>query len=190
MDDVINVNLTTLLNKWTGGDQSVENKLIRELYPLIHTIAQKQLSGHHHSNMETTELVHEAFIKLQKQNAIEWKNRNQFFAISAQIIRRILIDQFRAMKSKKRGELKQNLTIDHLSSIITGEADINFDLLEFDKLLEKLEAFDPQAAKIVELRFFAGLTQKEVAETLDISVSMVNSNWQFARSWLLNQLDH
>lgn len=188
MENAINANLTTLLNKWTGGDQSIEDRLIRELYPLIHSIAQKQLSGHHYNNMETTELVHEAFIKLQKQNAIEWKNRNQFFAISAQIIRRILIDQFRAMKSKKRGELKQNLTIDHLSSIITGEADINFDLLEFDKLLLKLETFDQQAAKIVELKFFAGLTQKEIAETCDMSVSQVNSNWQFARSWLLNQL--
>ena len=138
--------------------------------------------------METTDVVQEAFIKLQNQKSINWKNRNQFFAISAKIIRRILIDEYRALKSKKRGELQRNLTIDRLSSLIIGEVDINFDLLEFDKLLKKLDAMDKEAAKIVELRFFTGLTQQETAEVCDTTISVVNTNWNFARSWLLNQL--
>ena len=156
---------------------------------MIHVIAQKQINGNYFNNaLETTDVVHEAFIKLQNQKSINWKNRNQFFAISAKIIRRILIDEYRALKSKKRGELQKNLTIDRLSSLIIGEIDINFDLLEFDKLLKKLNTLDKEAAKIVELRFFTGLTQKETAEVCDISISMVNTNWNFARSWLLNQL--
>ncbi|MBL4772404.1 MAG: sigma-70 family RNA polymerase sigma factor [Alcanivoracaceae bacterium] len=178
-----------MLNKWTSGDKSVEQKLIKELYPMIHVIAQKQINGNHFNNaMETTDVVQEAFIKLQNQNAIHWKNRNQFFAISAKIIRRLLIDELRANKSKKRGELQKNLTIDRISSIIVGEIDINFDLLEFDKLLKKLNDMDKVAAKVVELRFFTGLTQKETAEVCEMSIAMVNSNWNFARSWLLNQL--
>ena len=97
-----------LLNKWTSGDKSVEQKLIKELYPMIHVIAQKQINGNYFNNaLETTDVVHEAFIKLQNQKSINWKNRNQFFAISAKIIRRILIDEYRALKSKKRGELQK-----------------------------------------------------------------------------------
>jgi len=156
---------------------------------MIHVVAQKQLNIHDHSNaFETTEIVHEAFIKLQNQNAIEWKNRNQFFAISAQIIRRILIDDYRAKRSQKRGEGQNNITIDRISSLIVGEIDIDFDLLEFDSLLNKLQSLDKEAAKVVELRFFGGLTQEETAQACDITLAAVVSNWHFARSWLLNQL--
>jgi RNA polymerase sigma factor (TIGR02999 family) len=189
MSNEINNNLTVLLNRWTNGDKSIETSLINEIYPMLHEITQKQLNRHSYNHtFETTDVVHEAFIKLKNQNAIDWKNRNQFFAISAQIIRRLLIDDYRSKKSKKRGKMLDKLTIDGLSSIIIGEIDIDFDLLEFDNLLTKLGQLDKQAAKVVELRFYVGLTNEETAEICDVTLSNVKSNWNFARSWLLNQL--
>ena len=178
-----------MLNQWTNGDKSIESQLIAELYPMIQDIAQQQLRKHkQQSNYETVDVVQEAFIKLQKQNRIEWKNRSQFLAVSTQIIRRLLIDDYRAKNSQKRGNNAVQLTIDRLSSLIVGEVDVDFDLLEFDKLLQKLEKLDPEAAKIVELRFYGGFTQQEIAKTCQINLATVNSNWSFARSWLLTQL--
>jgi RNA polymerase sigma factor (TIGR02999 family) len=163
--------------------------LLNEIYPIIRIIAKKQLNKHHYNQIaETTEVVHEAFIKLQNQSAITWKNRNQFFAISTQIIRRLLIDQYRAKNSQKRGEMQNNVTLDKVTSLIVGEMDIDFNLLEFDGLLNRLASLDKEAAQIVELRFYGGLTQKEIADVCNISKSAVTSNWNFARSWLLNQL--
>ena len=138
--------------------------------------------------METTELVHEAFLKLEKQHSINWQNRNQFYAITAQIIRRLLIDECRAQNSQKRGGVNIDLTIDRLSSIILGEIDVDFDLLEFDTLLKNLESLDQEAAKVVELKFFTGLTNEETSQVCNISITEVANNWKFARSWLLNQL--
>ena len=185
----IDTNLTILLNRWTSGDKSIENELIQYIYPLIHLAAKKQLNiNSDHNTLEATEVVHEAFINLQNQNKIIWKNRNQFLAISTQIIRRIIIDDYRAKNSQKRGGGEQNLTIDRLSSIIVGEIDISFDLLEFDNLLTSLQSIDEEAAKVVELRFYGGLTKEETAQVCGISISNVSRNWSFARSWLLNQL--
>jgi RNA polymerase sigma factor (TIGR02999 family) len=156
---------------------------------MIHVIAKKQLRKQHNVNVfETTDVVHEAFLKLQNQNSIKWKNRDQFFAITTQIIRRILIDDYRAKTAKKRGGLPNNITIDKLSSLIIGDIDISFDLIEFDSLLKKLNKIDNIAAKVVELRFFGGLTQEETAQVCNLTVSEVAINWKFARSWLLNQL--
>ena len=156
---------------------------------MIHLVAHKQLNKYDKINaFDTTEIVHETFIKLQNQNSIKWKNRNQFLGISAKIIRRILIDDYRAKNSQKRGGGNQFLTIDRLSSIIIGEIDVDFDLLEFDKLLTKLQEMDQEAAKIVELRFYGGLTQEEIAIACGMTINVVNNNWKFARSWLLNQL--
>lgn len=163
--------------------------MINELYPLIQIIAQKQLNIQSYQyTFDATELVHEAFFKLQKQKSIDWKNRNQFFAITAQIIRRLLIDNYRSKQSKKRAQMQQHLTIDRMSSVIIGDIDIDFDLLEFDILLTKLETRDKLAAKVVELKFYGGLTYEEISEVCDMSLSSVKANWNFARSWLLNQL--
>ncbi len=162
--------------------------MINEIYPFIHSIANNQLNKYPQIDLDTTDIVHEAFIKLQNQNLINWKNRNQFYAISAQIIRRLLIDNLRTKNSQKRGELQVNITIDKISSLIVGEVDVNFDLIEFDNLLTKLNTLDSQAAKIVELRFFSGLTQKETAEVCNLTLSTVVTNWNFARSWFLSQL--
>lgn len=179
--------LTSILNNWSGGNSEIEQELINKIYPQIYAIAQAQLRRNKDS-MEATEVVNEAFIELKKRNRIEWKNREQFFAISAQIIRRFLIDDYRKQISEKRGAQYNCVTIDKISSHISGDTDIEFNLIEFDKLLTKLESIDQLAARIVKLKFFTGLTTNEVSELLEMSVPTINYNWKFARSWLLNQL--
>jgi len=182
--------LTVLLNEWSAGNKTVESQLIENLYPFLHDIAHKQLIRHKSQSFQTTEVVNEAFIKLQKQNIIKWKNRSQFFAICAQIIKRLLIDNYRLRQSQKRGGGQSNLTLDRVATFIEGESDVDFNMLEFDGLLNKLKDFDELAYKVVELRFFAGLTVEEIADVCVISIASVTKSWQFSRSWLLSQLSH
>ncbi len=181
-------NLTVLINKWANGDHSIEPDLMAILYPTIHKIARNQLNKHHNRYFETTEVVSEAFIKLDQQKIIQWKNRDQFFAIITKIIRRLLIDEFRAQTSKKRGGIQVNKTLNHLSSSLVGHADVDFNLIEFDKLLNELSQHDEKAAQVVELKFFGGFTQAEISKVCNMSITEVINNWQFARSWLLSQL--
>ena len=187
-----NAEITILLNQWSAGDKSTETLLLEEIYPMIQKIARNQLyKDNRKSAYETLDLANEAFIKLQQQNKIQWKNRNQFLAVSTQIIRRILIDDYRARNSQKRSQGVQsqnNVTLDRISSLIVGEKDVEIDLIEFDKLLDKLEQLDAQAAQIVQYRFFAGMTQEEIVKVMNLELKQVVAEWKFARSWLLNQL--
>lgn len=179
--------LTLMLNKWSRGDTSIEEKLINRIYPHIYSVAEAQLRKYK-EDLDVPEVISEAFLQLKNKNEINWQNRNQFLAISSQIIRRFLIDYFRKRNSQKRGQNQLQLTLDKMSSLISGEPDVNFDLLQFDDLLKRLGAIDSLAAKVVELKFFVGLTSNEISDICEISVPSVNYNWKFARSWLLNQL--
>ena len=184
-------NITQLLNQWVAGNSLIETELINAVYPLLRAVAHKQLNKVKDSSMNTTLIVNELYLKLRQQNRIKLNDKNHFLALSARLIRQIIVDNIRSNKALKRGLLYQQVTLyEHelnaASSIKNNE--MNVDWLTLNKLLNELESIDPESVKLIELRFFAGLNLQEIAEVCNTSVSSVSRNWRFARSWLLNKL--
>ncbi len=176
------------LNQWSNGDESVENKLIQALYPHIHKMAHYQLKTDSASALQTTEIVSEAFIKLNDQKSVKWENKTHFLAITAKVIRAVIIDHYRAEYSQKRGGHEQHLTLERIKEFIEEPSTQDMNWLELDQLLSELNTIDPEAAQVVEYKIFGGMTIPEMAETLGVSESSVSRNWQFAKSWMLVQL--
>ena len=135
--------------------------------------------------LQATALVHEAYVRLVKQEDVEWQNRAHFFAVAAQAIRRILVDHARSHERVKRGGDRQRMRLDE-DIAATGDRDL--DLLAIDEALERLTQLYPRQAQIVELRFFGGLSLKEVAEVLKVSPRTVDGDWSMARAWLRREL--
>jgi len=176
------------LDQWSNGDASVENKLIKALYPHIHTMAHFQLKSGSANAMQTTEIVNEAFIKLNDQKTVKWENKTHFLAITAKVIRAVIIDHYRAEYSQKRGGHEQHLTLERIEDFIKEPTTHDMNWLELDKLLSELNQIDSEAAQVVEYKVFGGMTIPEMAEALRVSESTVSRNWQFAKSWMLIQL--
>jgi len=168
-----------------GGKDSraALDSLLPIVYDELRRLAASFLKREYAVSLQTTELVHEAYFKLTNQRAVDWENRGQFFAIAAQAMRRLLIDEARQRKSLKRGAEKISLED---APTIPVEDDQN--LLELDRALSELEEFDEQQCRIVELRYFAGLTIDETAEVLRISPSTVKREWEIARTWLYQRM--
>lgn len=182
--------ITVLINQWIQGDKSIENDLIGHLYPLLRDVAHKQLRKSNVNNLDTTMIVNELYLKLQKQNSIHLNNKNHFLALSSQLVRQIIIDIIRSNNAAKRGALYQHLTfndkLDELDAINNEEMTI--DWLTLDHLLTELSKVDPDSVTLIELRFFGGLSMKEIADIKGVSLSTVSNNWKFAKTWLLSQL--
>lgn len=177
-----------LLTQWSNGDVAVENKLIKSLYPHIHQIAHFQLKSDAANAMQTTEIVNEAFIKLNDQKAVYWESKTHFLAIAAKVIRAVIIDHYRAEYSQKRGGDENQLTLDRVREFIEEPTTQDMNWLELDQLLSELNQIDPEAAQVVEYKVFGGMTIPEMAESMGVSESTVSRNWQFAKSWMLLQL--
>src|SRR5881394_989961 len=168
-----------------GGNESrtALDNLLPIVYDELRRLAASFLQREHAVSLQTTELVHEAYFKLTDQRTVDWENRGQFFAIAAQAMRRLLIDAARQRKSLKRhGE---RISLDDAPTIPV-EDDQN--PLELDRALSELQEFDEQQARIVELRYFAGLTIDETAEVLRVSPSTVKREWEIARTWLYQRM--
>lgn len=178
--------VTTLLLDWSRGNQGALEQLAPLVYDELHTIAARQLrrerGGH---TLQSTALVHEVFLKLIDQQRIQWHDRDHFFAVAAQMIRRILVDYARAHKSAKRGGGKTHLLFDEKIAQ-TGER--NPDLVALDDALEALTKFDPQQGRLVELRFFGGLSIEGAAHVMGISPATVKRDWNVAKAWLYREL--
>lgn len=178
--------VTRLLLAWTDGRREVLDELMALVYQELREVAggifRRESPGH---TLQPTALVHEAFFKLVDQNRVEWKSRAQFFAVAAQVMRRLLIDHARARVMQKRGGHAIRVTL--VDSPVEGDLDIEH-LLALDDALGRLEALDPQQAKVVELRYFAGMSVEETAEALGISTATVKREWAMARAWLLSEL--
>jgi len=178
--------VTELLVKWSEGDTDALDKLLPIVYTELRRIAngylRRERSGH---TLQATALVHEAYMRLIKAQGLEWQNREQFFGICANLMRRILVDHARTATAAKRGGTVSNLPLDE-SLTISGEADAN--LLLLDESLNKLVLIDAQAARIVELRYFAGLTIEETAGILKTSPMTVKREWAMARAWLHREI--
>jgi RNA polymerase sigma-70 factor (ECF subfamily) len=175
--------LEEIKNGKDGSSREALNKLLPIVYNELRGLAASFLKREYAVSLQTTELVHEAYFKLTDQKKVDWENRGQFFAIAAQAMRRILIDAARQRRSFKHGVEK--VTLD---DALTISIEMNQDLLELDKALEELETFDEQQCRLVELRYFAGLTIEETAEVLKISTATVKREWVIARMWLYRRM--
>lgn len=182
-------NITLLLNEWKQGDQEAFDKLTQYVYDdLKHRAAvymKNQRSGH---TLQTTGLVHEAFIKLIDKNEIEWKDRQHFMAIASIAMRHIIIDYARQRNRDKRGGKNENLPLEE-AQYISSRGNSQIDLIALDEALTKLAAFDERQSKIVELKYFGDLTLEEIAGVLDISHTTVKRDWNIAKAWLRRQLE-
>jgi RNA polymerase sigma factor (TIGR02999 family) len=178
--------VTRLLVRLTDGDRGVLDELLPVVYGELRKLASSYLRrervGH---TLQPTALVHEAYMRLVDQTQVQWQNRAHFFGVAAQMMRRILVDHARAHEAEKRGGEFQKLSLDE-NIDVSGERDVN--LVALDDALNLLADVDPQKSKIVELRFFGGLSVEETAEVLGVSAPTVKRQWRMAKAWLYGQV--
>jgi RNA polymerase sigma-70 factor, ECF subfamily len=180
--------ITQLLLAWNGGDPTAMERLAPIVYNELRRLAQRYLRKERPDHpFQATELVNEAYLKLVDCTQVQWQDRSHFFALSAQLMRRILVDLARSGRKLKRGPgLVVPLIFE--DAAVASTTDRELDWLELDIALKALEALDARKSKVVELRFFAGLSIEETAEVLQISTVTVRRDWQFARAWLRREL--
>lgn len=178
--------ITELLVDWSKGDREALNKLTPLVYGELHRLASRYLR-HERANhtLQTTALVHEAYLRLVDQRNANWQNQVQFFAVAAQLMRRILVDYARSHGAAKRGGGYAKLSLDE--AMIVSKEKIE-DLMAVDEALNSLAAIDLQQSRVVELRVFGGLTVEETAEVLGVSPRTVKREWSMAKAWLHRQL--
>ena len=178
--------VTELLQQWSIGRQEALEQLLPAIYGELKRLAGSYLRRERPDHtLQATALVHEAFLKLVDQHDVRWQNRAHFFGIAAQIMRRILVDHARAHTASKRGSGERPLPLEDALAI--GPAP-DVDLLALDEALTRLAAIDPQQSRVVELRFFGGLTIDETAEVLGISPATIGREWTLAKAWLYAEL--
>ena len=178
--------ITQLLAKWSDGNQAALDELYPLVYEELHRLARRYMSrerkGH---TLQTTALINEAYVRLVDQRNVQWANRSHFFAISAQIMRRILIDHARRHAYAKRGGGARQVSLDETAAVIQDNLS---EFLRLDEALTSLAQLDPRRSQVVELRYFGGLNNEEIADVLKISENTVIRDWNMARAWLYRQL--
>ncbi|HEX2271677.1 MAG TPA: sigma-70 family RNA polymerase sigma factor [Pyrinomonadaceae bacterium] len=179
--------VTELLVAWSEGDRSALDELMPVVYDELRRLARNYLSRERPDHtLQTTALVHEAYLRLIDQRSVNWQNRSQFFGIAAQMMRRILINHAKDRQAQKRQGYATKVSLDEAVSFFEKR---EVDLMALDEALNNLAALDPQQTQIVELRFFGGLTIEEVSEVLDISPATTKREWDSAKLWLRRQLN-
>lgn len=178
--------ITQLLNKAQAGDRTALDELLPIVYQELRRVAGNQLKTERDNHtLQATALVHEAYLRLLDQHTIDWRNRAHFFGLAAEMMRRILVNYAVERKAQKRGDAATRIALDDAVSYADDEREM--DLILLDENLKRLAEFDADAARIVELRFFGGLTIEETAEVLGVSPSTVTREWRMAKSWLKAQ---
>jgi RNA polymerase sigma factor (TIGR02999 family) len=179
-------NITHLLKEWSAGDQLALDRLTPLVYEELRQLAtrymRRERPGH---TLQTTALIHEAYLRLIDANDVNWQSRAHFFAIAAKLMRRILVEHARRRDAHKRGGSVIRLPLDETLAV-ADETDV--DLLAIDEALNRLAAVDPQQARVVELRFFSGLSVEETAAALGVSPKTVKRDWSVARAWLRREI--
>ena len=180
------IEITRLLKAWGGGDDAAFRQLSPVIYAELKRMARRYMRGERAGNtLQSTALVHEAYLRLVDMKQAGWQDRAHFFAVSAQMMRRILVDAARARATGKRGGAAAHVNLDEVPEVGTGRAG---ELVALDDALNALARMDPRKAKVVELRFFGGLTVEETAEVLKISDQSVVRDWKLAKAWLRREL--
>jgi RNA polymerase sigma factor (TIGR02999 family) len=178
--------VTELLTAWSGGDKAALDKLMplidQELRRLAHRYMSRERPGH---TMQTTALVNEAYLRLVNRESVQWQNRAHFFAIAAQVMRHILVDHARSHAYAKRGGGTRTISLDEAMVVSQERA---AEVVALDEALQELADIDPQQSRIVELRFFGGLTVEETAAVLQLSAATIKREWSTAKAWLYHEL--
>ena len=183
----VSADITSLLKAWSGGEPEALEQLAEQVYPELRRMARRYMRTEREGNtLQATALVHEVFLRLVDVSKVEWRERAQFFAMTSQMMRRILVDAARARASDKRGGTAPKVNVDD-TAVFSPAPDRS--ILALDEALIAFSQIAPRQAKIVEMRYFGGLTEEEIVAALDISPRTVRRDWNFARAWLLHELD-
>ena len=179
--------ITQLLVAWNEGDQQALDRLMPLVFQELHRLAHHYMAGERAGHpLQTTALVNEAYLRLVDSSRVRWRNRVHFFAVSAQLMRRVLVDVARARKKLKRGGDAIAVSLDEAAGVSNTSS---IDVIALDEALQGLARFDERKSKVVELRFFGGLSVEETAEVLNVSGITVMRDWGLAKAWLLRELD-
>src|SRR6266849_6939763 len=179
-------NVTLLLKRYSSGDQDALAELVPQVYDELHRLASFYLQSERVDHtLQTTALVHEAYLRLVDQKQVEWSNRSHFFGVAAQMMRRILVDHARKHASLKRGGSFARISLEQ-AAVFSRERPR--ELIVVDELLTRLASLDPQGSRIVELRFFAGLSLEETAEVMGLSIARVRREWSATKAWLTREM--
>jgi RNA polymerase sigma-70 factor (ECF subfamily) len=179
-------NITQLLVAWSDGDQAALDALTPLVQQELHAVAARCMAAERPGHiLRATALVNEAYIRLVNWKDVRWQNRAHFFALAAQIMRRVLVDIARAQGRAKRGRRQLRVS---LSEAMNLPSEQNADIVALDDALKSLEALDPRKSRVVEMRFFGGLSHDEIAAVLQVSVATVRRDWSLARAWLHREL--
>ena len=178
--------ITGLLRAWGGGDQAALGRLAEEVYGELRVMARRYMKNERPGNtLQTTALVHEVYLRLLGETRVEASERAQFFAMAAQMMRRILVDAARARRAQKRGGMAVKVNIDE-TALFSAEPDRS--ILALDEALARFSQVAPRQARVVELRYFGGLTEEEIVSVLKISMRTVRRDWDLAKAWLMREL--
>jgi len=178
--------VTQLLQRWSDGDEQALEKLTPVLYKELHRMAHRYMRQERPGHMlQTTALINEAYLRLVAWKNVRWQNRAHFFGISAQLMRKILVDFARSRNYAKRGAGASVITLEEFPDVSSDRAR---DILALDEALLRLATFDPRKSRIVELRFFGGLTLEETAEVLNVSSRTIRREWELAKVWLSREI--
>lgn len=181
--------ITALLQRWKAGDREALERLAPRVYAELRRIAARSLASERRDHtLQSTALVHEAFLKLVDQRRVDWQSRAHFFGLAAQLMRRILVDHARRVGRVKRGGDTPTVSLEAAGEVADAAGSPSADVFLLDAALRKLEAFDPTQGRIVELRFFGGLTIEETAGLLGVSAMTIKRDWAVARAWLYREL--
>ncbi len=181
------MDVTELLTAWKNGDSSAGDELLPLVYDELHRAAARAMRGESEGHtLQPTALVNEVYLRLVDQSRAEWQNRLQFFGVASQVMRRVLVDHARARLSEKRGGGLRAISLDELRDAANPSGEV--EVLALHEALEKLALFDPEQARLVELRYFGGFTIEETAESLEVSPATVKREWTIARAWLHREL--
>jgi RNA polymerase sigma factor (TIGR02999 family) len=178
--------VTRLLESWRGGDEAALGELLPIVHDELRRIARRALRGEHHRALQTTELVNEAFLRLVGRQQADWQGRSHFLAVSARVMRHLLVDMARRRHAERHGGAVRHVTLD--AGIPAPGPGGTPEILDLDAALSRLAELDPRKARIVELRYFAGMTLEETAEALGLSTMTVSREWTKARALLYREL--
>jgi RNA polymerase sigma factor (TIGR02999 family) len=182
----LDAEITNLLKAWSAGDPAALDQLSKQVYDELRRMARRHMKGERRDRtLQTTALVHEVYLRLVDVTKVEWQQRAQFFAIAAQMMRRILVDAARARAADKRGNGVVRVNFDE-TAMVSPQPDRS--VVALDDALAAFAAVAPRQAKVVELRYFGGLQEEEIVEVLQISPRTVRRDWEFARAWLVREL--
>lgn len=186
MQDIVSRQITHLLIDWSKGDEVALEQLMPLVYDELRRMARHYMRGQSPGHtLQATDLIHEAYLKIARSGDRNWQNRAHFFGVAARAMRQILVDYARSRSSQKRGGWQERIT---LAGDLAAANNSSKEIVALDDALKTLEQIDERRSRVVELKFFGGLTVDEIAEVLKISPETVNRDWQFARTWLLREL--